>query len=50
LLPHPESNAVPKSNTKAAQADFSTLRVGIAVTLAGRAFINLPNNTARIFY
>jgi hypothetical protein len=46
LLPHPESNAVPKNNTVAVQANISALRVGTAKTLAGRAFINLPNNTS----
>jgi hypothetical protein len=46
LFPHPESNAAPKSSTVAAQANISALRAGTAITLAGRAFINLPNYTS----
>jgi hypothetical protein len=40
---------MPTSSTVAAHAGLRPLGIEIAVTLAGRAFITLPDNTARIF-
>jgi hypothetical protein len=43
LLPHPESIAAPRNTAMELQADIKSLRIGLAVTLAGHAFMNLPN-------